>query len=116
MQLDDTLHPTHPGDALTIRSGRDDATWVIALHGELDLANGRELERELGRAEASDVDEIVLDLGALQFVDSTGIRLLLEATQRSVGDGGRLRILRGPEHVHRVFELCGVTDALPFTG
>ena len=68
----------------------------------------------MDRAEASDAREIVLDLSNLAFLDSTGLRLVIHADARSRSDGNRLRLLRGTPPVHRLFELCGLTDRLPF--
>jgi anti-sigma B factor antagonist len=102
-----------PGE-LRLTSERDGDMHVIAVSGELDLANGNELQRELLRVEATDARSIVVDLSGLQFMDSTGIRVLLSADARSRADSNRLTLLRGPAAVQRVLELTGVVDLLPF--
>ena len=102
-----------PGE-LGLTSERDGDVHVIALTGELDLANGDELQRELLRVEATDAQSIVVDLSGLQFMDSVGIHVLLSADARSRADSERLTLLRGPAAVQRVLELTGVVDLLPF--
>ncbi len=97
---------------LALRSEREGGAQVIELIGELDLDGAPRLEDELRRAEASDVDAIVVDLGQLQFIDSTGIRLLVMASERC--EEGRFSLRRGPEQVHRVFEITDLADRLPF--
>lgn len=99
---------------LTVRTAHQQDVFVIAPYGELDLATAPDLQRELDRAERSDAAEIVLDLAGLTFIDSTGIRLVLHADQRSRAHGGRLKLLSGRDQVHGVFRLCGLTDRLPF--
>jgi anti-anti-sigma factor len=99
---------------LTVRSERDGVMHTIRAEGELDLATAEDLERELRRVESSDALSIVLDLSGLQFIDSTGVRLLIEADIRSRADSNRLTLLRGPKAVQRVFELTGILDRLPF--
>jgi anti-anti-sigma factor len=99
---------------LRIRSARDGDTHVVALEGELDLVSTPEVEKELRRVEATDADAIVIDLSALEFVDSTGIRLLIEAQQRSRWDAGRLGVKRPPPQVLRVLTLAGIDQLLPF--
>ncbi|HTN24858.1 MAG TPA: STAS domain-containing protein [Solirubrobacteraceae bacterium] len=99
---------------LTVRSQRDGVLHTIRLEGELDLATADELERELLRVEGSDARSIVLDLSALEFIDSTGVRVLFQAGERSRADANRLALLRGPRAVQRVFELTGIQDRLPF--
>jgi len=97
---------------LALRSEREGDAQVIELSGELDLDGAPRLEEELRRVEASDVHSIVVDLGELEFIDSTGIRLLVMASERC--PDGRFSLLRGPRPVHRVFEITDLADRLPF--
>jgi anti-sigma B factor antagonist len=99
---------------LTVRSQREGDVETITLTGELDLDHADAVEAELQRVEAGDALSIVLDLSRLTFMASCGVRLVLEAHERAAVDGGRLLLLRGPHAVHRVFEICGVDELLPF--
>jgi anti-sigma B factor antagonist len=101
---------------LEIRALRDGQRYVIALVGELDLDGVDRVAEHLRRAEATDATQIVLDLAGLQFIDSSGVRLVLEADARSRADGSRLRFIRGPAAVQRVFVLSGLEDRLPWSG
>jgi anti-anti-sigma factor len=100
--------------ALHIRSERDGDSYTIALRGEFDLANASAVEDQLKSAEATDARSIVLDLSGLTFMDSTGIRLILEAQARSQADNERLVLRRAPASVQRVFGIAGVEEMLPF--
>ncbi|HEV2058750.1 MAG TPA: STAS domain-containing protein [Solirubrobacteraceae bacterium] len=99
---------------LTLRSHREGDVHTIALTGEMDLSNATEVERELLHVEATDATTIVIDLAGLQFMDSTGIRLLVAADARSRADSGRLRLTRPPEQVFRVLCIAGIERLLPF--
>ena len=99
---------------LELRSERRDDEHVIALVGELDLDGAERVAQELQRAEETDARRIVLDLSNLEFIDSSGIRLIIAADARSRAQGGRLGLIRGSRPVQRVFELTGVADRLPF--
>jgi anti-sigma B factor antagonist len=99
---------------LTMSSEREGDMHTIVLAGELDVAAADRVQHELERVEASDALSIVVDLSGLTFMDSTGVRLLIQAQARSRADSDRLLVLRGPGPVQRVFELCGVDDLLPF--
>jgi anti-anti-sigma factor len=99
---------------LTVSSEREGDVHTICLLGELDLATADRVAREIGRVEASDAHSIVLDLSGLTFMDSTGVRLMLNAHARSRADANRLTMLRGGAAVQRVLELCGVDHLLPF--
>jgi anti-sigma B factor antagonist len=99
---------------LTMRSEREGVVHTIRVQGELDLATVGDLDRELVRVESTDALSIVLDLSGLQFMDSTGVRLLISAHARSRADSNRLTLLRGPKAVQRVLELTGILGLLPF--
>ena len=99
--------------SLALRSEREGETHVVALLGELDIAGAPALEEELLRVEATDAKEIVVDLSSLDFIDSTGIRLVVMAADRCSADS-RLTLLRGPKQVHRVFEITDLAKRLPF--
>jgi anti-anti-sigma factor len=101
--------------ALKITTERDGGVAAICVSGELDLATVESLQRELERFEASDAYSIILDLSGLTFMDSTGVRLLLNAHARSRADSNRLTMLRGSAAVQRVLQITGVADLLPFT-
>ena len=104
-----------PG-SLALRSERNDDEQVIALAGELDLDGAQRVSQELQRAAAADVRRIVLDLSNLKFIDSSGVRLIVEADARSETEGAKLALIRGPQPVHRVFELTVVAERLTFAG
>lgn len=101
-------------EQFTVRCARDDDRYVVAPVGELDMASAWQLERELRRVEASDAQEIVLDLRGVAFIDSTGMQPVLHASARSEMHSKRLKILRGPDNVQRCFEISGLTSRLPF--
>lgn len=84
---------------------------VIALTGELDLATAQALDRELEHAETTDARVIALDLRELEFIDSSGLRVIVKAHRRAAG---RLVVVKGPERVQRAFELCGLLGLLAF--
>jgi len=115
MSTDDDARATSARSigSLSLRSERDGETHVVALLGELDIAGAPALEEELLRVEATDAAKIVVDLSRLEFIDSTGIRLVVMAADRCSGHG-RLTLLRGPKQVHRVFEITDLAQRLPF--
>jgi anti-sigma B factor antagonist len=100
--------------SLVLRSERDGDRHVIELLGELDIAGASRMEEELLRVESTDAASIVVDLRGLEFIDSTGIRLLVMAAHPSRA-GDRFALLRGPAQVHRVFEITDLASRLPFT-
>jgi anti-anti-sigma factor len=85
---------------------------VVSLIGELDLSTIPLVEKGL-LAEASSMGDVIVDLTDVNFIDSSGIGLLIRAF-RSGGGSGRLHtVIAGGSQVERVFELAGIGRALP---
>lgn len=83
---------------------------VVALEGELDITGAGQLEAELERLSADDLNELVLDLSELRFMDSTGLRMVVMADARA----WRMVLVRGNPHVQRVFEVTRLQERLTF--
>jgi anti-sigma B factor antagonist len=90
---------------------QEDGRADIALRGELDLATLPVAERAVGKVDGS-ATVLVLDLRKLDFIDSSGLRLILATAEKWGGDSRRLYIVRGPAQVERVFELTGTAARL----
>jgi anti-sigma B factor antagonist len=88
---------------------RRDGLSVVVLEGELDLASRDEFREVLADAEDGDGSELVLDLGGLTFIDSSGLHVVAVAADRAAGQGRRLAIVRPAGMVSRVFEIARLT-------
>jgi len=97
---------------LEVETDARDGLVRIVLRGELDLSTVKQVEEEIMRAETSSSPLIVLDLGSLSFLDSTGLRLIVAADQRARDQGRRVAIVRGPGSVNRVFTITKLGDRL----
>jgi anti-anti-sigma factor len=91
---------------------RADGLVQVTLAGELDIATHGDAETVLKDVQDSGAPLVVLDLRKLNFMDSTGLRLLVQADARARESGQRLAIVRGPEAVHRVLEITGLDAKL----
>lgn len=85
---------------------------VIGVSGELDLASSPALQEELETGAASRADLVIVDLRQLEFMDSTGLSVLVRAHQRATEHGQRFAVVRGPQQVQRLLSLTGVADRL----
>jgi len=89
-----------------------DLAITVTIRGELDLLSAPALERALERLPESEADLIILDLRGLEFMDSTGLHLLVQAQVKAQQSGRRLALIKGGEQVQRLFQLTGVTEGL----
>ena len=97
----------------TVRSEGADACRVTVA-GEMDASNAHALEGALLSIEAGGASRIVLDLGSLEFIDSTGLAVIVRAHERAEGDGHRLGVTRPQGVVARTFEVVGLDQELDF--
>lgn len=97
----------------SVSTERSDTTARVRMTGELDIGTAEEAEGQIREAEQDgSATTVVLDLGGLTFMDSTGLRLLVAADARAREAGRRLAIVRGPDAVQRVIELTGLAAKL----
>ena len=95
--------------AVRARDPRPQPVEVI-LTGELDIATVDDAEQRIRAAEAASPPLLVVDLSRLEFVDSSGVRLVLLADDRARGAGRRLAVRLGTGHALRVFQALGLMD------
>jgi len=95
-------------------SKQDGGAVVVAFSGELDISRAEEVELELDRIETERPQVLVFDLRELEFLDSTGLRIILGADSRARQDGRRVAIVPGPEKVQRVFRITLLDKRLEF--
>jgi anti-anti-sigma factor len=96
----------------SISTSERDGRSVVLIRGELDLATAPDLDKVVNeRLDAG--DEVVVDVRELDFMDSSGLRVLVRAHARTEGDG-HFRIVRptpgGP--IARIFAIAGVESQL----
>jgi len=90
-----------------------DATIVIAV-GEIDLATGDQLVEVLTEL-CGEKGAVRVDLGQVSFMDSTGIKALVNAHRLSEERGCQLTICNPTERLRRVLEVSGVDQVLNVT-
>jgi anti-sigma B factor antagonist len=93
-----------------VRTENDGPAATVAIDGELDLATVDQLDAALAEVESNGATTVVLDLDQVAFMDSTGLRCLLRARRRAEQSGRRLRLVRVPPDVDRLFAVTGVSE------
>ncbi len=87
---------------------------ALAVRGELDMNTAPELEAPLEEALTAEDASIMLDLSECEFIDSTGIALIVRAWQRLGGNGnGRLVLCCFNPQVQRLLKITGVSSSIP---
>jgi anti-sigma B factor antagonist len=94
----------------------EDGIRAFTVHGELDMNTAPELERKLDEALTDSSASIMLDLSECEFIDSTGIALIVRAWQRLESNGddrrGRLVLCCINHQVRRLLKITGVEGSI----
>lgn len=89
-------------------------TTIIAVAGEVELHSAAQLRTELLQACDKERPCIVIDLSGVNFMDSSGIGVIVGALKRARERGGTLSLVNPQPRVRRIFEITGLLGALPF--
>jgi anti-sigma B factor antagonist len=87
----------------------------VAVAGDLDMSTSPRLSASVKTALQRGARRIVVDLHNVGFVDSSGLRTLIELHRRGADEGWRLAIRPPSEDAFTVFRISGADQALPFT-
>jgi anti-sigma B factor antagonist len=105
--------PTRISRYCSLRCERHLGTTIFRLAGEFDLACDERFQEELGRWLDSEVTTFLLDLRGLEFIDSTGLRMLVQIDTKARQDGFDFALLCGDGQVRRVLRETGLDGMLP---
>jgi anti-sigma B factor antagonist len=90
---------------------------AFTVRGELDVSTAPELERSLEEALAEPGASVMLDLSDCEFIDSTGIALIVRTWQRleeaEGNEGNRLALCCINHQVRRLLQITGVESSIP---
>jgi anti-anti-sigma factor len=108
------------GDGLVAADGNFDvasehsgSSLIVSPRGEIDLATV-DLIRDAVDRDHQSGEDIVLDLRKVGFMDTSGLRYVLELQARGEREGFAVHLVRGPSAVQRVFEVAGLEPRLPW--
>jgi anti-anti-sigma factor len=98
---------------LDTRRGRDDA--VVSVKGDIDLTTFGSVESALYAARVG-VTVLILDLREVDFIDTSGLRLVISEQQRARERGYRFVVVPGSRKIQRLFEITGFPGGHPLFG
>lgn len=81
---------------------------VLQVGGEVDVATAPRLREQLIKLVNDQRFRIVVDLGGVDFIDSTGLGVLIGALKRVRTHGGDLALVCGERRILKVFEITGL--------
>jgi anti-sigma B factor antagonist len=103
--------PSEPGAMSVHAEPVDGETVVVAIGGEITFSNVNGLGRQLAEALQGGARNLVIDLTAVEFIDSSGLSALLTASSQARERGGAVALVHG-ERPPSIFRFHGVERLL----
>lgn len=95
---------------MKITKTKNGNSLTLALEGRLDTNTAPELEKVL-KDSLDGVDELTIDMAALDYLSSAGLRILLGA-QKTMNKQGSMKVANVNETIMEIFEVTGFSDIL----
>ena len=95
---------------LNITKNIHETELTVVLIGRLDTTTAPELEKEL-KASLDGVSALTIDMAALEYISSAGLRVLLSA-QKTMNKQGEMKVVHVGETIMEIFEVTGFSDIL----
>ena len=96
---------------MTINVERDYELVILEITGRLDATTAPNLDTVINEL-SEDIKELVLDMSALEYISSAGIRVVLSAYKKMMSNKGIMRITKANEMVRDVFEMTELLELL----
>jgi anti-anti-sigma factor len=94
--------------------GQDRAGVTVTVAGDVDISTVGPLERARDKALANSPSRVLIDLSGVRFIDSSGLKFLIETDRLSRAGGWKLQLVRPAQTAMRVLVVTGVEKHLPF--
>jgi anti-sigma B factor antagonist len=105
----------HPGGEveLSVVTRREGARMVIGVTGEIDVYTAPTLRERLNELVAEGEYNLIVDMAGVDFLDSTGLGVLVGGLKRTRSHHGTLRLVCAQEKILKVFRITGLTKVFP---
>lgn len=105
--------PFEPAPFAVVVSPIADHQVRVSVEGELDLVGAPELEETLKR-ELLASNDVLLDLSAMDFIDSTGLHAIVDSVRTAKAAGRKIKLSADlPQHARRLMEIVGLLPFIP---
>ena len=98
---------------LTLTTREVDGKTIVAVGGEIDVYTAPKLRDKITELVAAGVYDIVIDMEGVEFLDSTGLGVLVGGLKRVRAHEGSLRLVCTQERILKIFRITGLTKVFP---
>jgi anti-anti-sigma factor len=105
---DDTIVPSE----FSVEVRRERHAAIVVPRGELDIASAPALQAQLECVWQSGAEQVIVDLREVEFMDSTGLAVIISAHRHAQEAGRAFGVVDGGEQVHKLLSLTGALATL----
>ena len=104
--------------SLNIKSNYENNSneWIFSLNGELDLSTANKLKDNLYKSVEEKLSDVVIDMTNLEYIDSTGIGVLVGLMKKLRTQGKDIKISNAKDNVKRIFKITGIDQIISMEG
>jgi anti-anti-sigma factor len=102
-------------DGIAVRTEQVGRSTIMTLEGELDLVSAPRLRNAITSLRGEAIDELIVDLSGLTYIDSVGIGLLVASRRRLDAEGRTFSVRNPAPQVRRLLEITGLVEYLGLT-
>jgi anti-sigma B factor antagonist len=95
---------------LSLTNYTHEAFTVLSVAGEIDVYTAPKLRDALVALSEGGITQIIVDLSDIEFLDSTGLGVLVGAHKRALASGGVFRVVCSAERILKIFRITGLHD------
>ena len=85
---------------------------IISLSGRLDTITSPQLEEEINRHSLDEIETVTLNMRALEYISSAGLRVILMLYKKLTSIGGKLRLVNVNDMIMEIFTMTGMDSFL----
>jgi anti-sigma B factor antagonist len=101
---------------LELETSQHDGVAVLTLRGEIDVYTAPRMRQAIVDLVDAGSLNIVVDMGMVDFLDSTGLGVLVEGLKRVRTRGGNLSLVVTQDKIVKIFDITGLNKAFPIFG
>lgn len=109
-------HDMHPEMQLEIDVTAHDRFAVLSPRGDIDVATAERLKEAVTEVLLAGDLHVVVDLGRVEFIDSTGLGALIGGRRRALAMSGSFAVVCAEKHLLKVFRITGLDKVLDISG
>lgn len=97
---------------MEIQTNLSNQNLIISLIGRLDTMTAPQLEKEINDSTLEDIETVTLNMRELEYISSSGLRVILMLYKKLTGLGGKLKIVNVNDMIMELFSMTGMSEYL----